>query len=77
MTGHGFRGVASTILHEQGFAHHAIELQLAHQERNSVSASYNHATYLAERRALMLHWANHLDKLRKGGDLLQLPQRAA
>ncbi|CAN5352292.1 tyrosine-type recombinase/integrase [soil metagenome] len=77
MTGHGFRGVASTILHEQGFAHHAIELQLAHQERNSVSASYNHATYLAERRTMMNQWANHLDKLRKGADVLQLPQRAA
>jgi len=77
MTGHGFRGVASTILHEQGFAHHAIELQLAHQERNSVSASYNHATYLVERRAMMIQWANHLDKLRKGADVLQLPQRAA
>lgn len=76
MTGHGFRGVASTILHEQGFAHHAIELQLAHQERNSVSASYNHATYLTERRALMLQWANHLDKLRKGADVHELPQRA-
>lgn len=77
MTGHGFRGVASTILHEQGFAHHAIELQLAHQERNSVSASYNHATYLTERRAMMNQWANHLDKLRKGADVLKLPQRAA
>ena len=44
MTGHGFRGVASTILHEQGFGHHLIELQLAHQERDAVSASYNHAT---------------------------------
>ena len=77
MTGHGFRGVASTILHEQGFAHHAIELQLAHQERNSVSASYNHATYLTERRAMMNQWANHLDKLRNGADVLKLPQRAA
>ena len=42
-----------------------------------MSASYNHATYLTERRALMLHWANHLDKLRKGADVLELPQRAA
>jgi hypothetical protein len=44
MTGHGFRGVASTILHERGWPHAHIELQLAHQERDSVSASYNHAT---------------------------------
>ena len=77
MTGHGFRGVASTILHEHGYPHHAIELQLAHQERGSVSAAYNHATYLAERRAMMLQWANHLDKLRRGADVIQMPQRTA
>jgi integrase len=37
MTGHGFRGVASTLLHEMGFDHAHIELQLAHQERDEVS----------------------------------------
>ena len=37
MTGHGFRGVASTILHELGYRHVIIELQLAHQERNEVT----------------------------------------
>ena len=72
MTGHGFRGMASTILHEQGYAHHAIELQLAHQERNEVSAAYNHATYLKERRVMMCEWANHLDKLRRGADVVPL-----
>jgi hypothetical protein len=36
MTGHGFRGLASTILHEQGYAHEHIELQLAHAPRNAV-----------------------------------------
>jgi integrase len=65
MTGHGFRGMASTILHEQGHPHHLIELQLAHQERDQVAAAYNHATYLAERRAMMCAWAAHLEKLRK------------
>lgn len=77
MTGHGFRGVASTILHEQGHAHHLIELQLAHQERNAVSAAYNHATYLADRGAMMKAWADHLDKLRKGADVIDLRGRAA
>jgi len=77
MTGHGFRGMASTMLHEQGHAHHLIELQLAHQERNQVSAAYNHATYLTDRAAMMRDWANTLDKLRKGADVIQLPQRAA
>lgn len=42
MTGHGFRGVASTVLHELGHRHELIELQLAHQNRNAVSAAYNH-----------------------------------
>lgn len=65
MTGHGFRGVASTILHELGWRHDLIELQLAHQERNQVSAAYNHATYLTERRKMMKSWADQLDVMRE------------
>jgi integrase len=61
MTGHGFRGLSSTILHEQGFDHAHIELQLAHQERNSISAAYNHATYLKPRAKMMQKWADYLD----------------
>ncbi len=64
MTGHGFRGVASTLLHEKGFDHTVIELQLAHQERNRVSASYNWATYLPERKKMMQWWADYLDEVR-------------
>lgn len=75
MTGHGFRGVASTILHEQGFDHAHIELQLAHQERDEVSAAYNFATYLGPRRKMMQWWANHLDELRQGAKVL--PFKAA
>lgn len=60
MTGHGFRGLASTILHEQGYPHEHIELQLAHAPRNEVSAAYNHALYLKPRAAMMQAWANHL-----------------
>lgn len=65
MTGHGFRGVASTILHEMGWPHEHIELQLAHQERNAVSAAYNHALYLAPRAKMMQAWADHLDVMRR------------
>lgn len=75
MTGHGFRGVASTILHELGFEHAHIELQLAHQERNQVSAAYNFATYVPQRRKMMQVWADHLDQLRQGAKIL--PLRAA
>lgn len=72
MTGHGFRGLASTALHEQGFDHQHIELQLAHQERNQVSASYNHALYLEPRTKMMQYWADYLDELRAGAKIISL-----
>jgi integrase len=62
MTGHGFRGMASTILHENGFPHEHIEIQLAHAERDDVSASYNHATYVAQRQKMMQWWGNYLTR---------------
>jgi len=64
MTGHGFRGIASTALHELGHRHDLIELQLAHQERNTTSAAYNWATYLPARAEMMQAWGDHLDVLR-------------
>lgn len=70
MTGHGFRGVASTILHEQGWPHAHIELQLAHQERNAVSAAYNHALYLQQRAKMMQAWADYLDRIAAGADVV-------
>ncbi|AOY93787.1 integrase [Cupriavidus sp. USMAA2-4] len=60
MTGHGFRGLASTALNELGFRPDVIERQLAHVERNKVRAAYNHAQYLPERRQMMQAWADHL-----------------
>jgi integrase len=65
MTGHGYRGIASTILHEQGWPHAHIELQLSHQERDGVSAAYNHALYLKPRAKMMQAWADYLDVLRQ------------
>lgn len=66
MTGHGFRGIASTVLHEHGFDHAHIELQLAHAERNEISAAYNHALYLPQRAAMMAWWGNYLESVAKG-----------
>ncbi|MCB1659941.1 MAG: integrase arm-type DNA-binding domain-containing protein [Pseudomonadales bacterium] len=66
MTGHGFRGLASTILHEQGYLHDAIERQLSHNEKNKVAAAYNHAQHLPYRRQMMQDWANYLDNVRTG-----------
>jgi integrase len=62
-TVHGFRAMASTALNEMGFRPDVIERQLAHQEQNAVRAAYNRAEYLMERRAMMKHWADHLDTL--------------
>lgn len=67
MTAHGFRSVASTILHEQGWPHEHIEFQLAHQERTVISAAHNHALYLAPRAKMMHAWADHLQRLRQDG----------
>ena len=67
MTGHGFRGLASTVLHEQGYNHDHIELQLAHAPRNAVSAAYNHALYLDPRAKMMQDWANFLENTQRGG----------
>jgi len=62
-TGHGFRSTASTILNEHGFHADVIERQLAHSERNSVRAAYNHAQYLPERRKMMQWWADYLNRV--------------
>lgn len=66
-TGHGFRATASTIINESGlFSPDVIERQLAHQERNKVRASYNHADYMPERRKMMQWWASYLDNCAEG-----------
>lgn len=70
MTGHGFRALASTCLNEQGWHPDVIELQLAHAERNKVRAAYNRATRLADRRKMMQSWANYLDALRAGAEVI-------
>lgn len=70
LTAHGFRGMASTMLHEQGWSSDVIERQLSHAERNEVKAAYNHAEYLPQRRKMMQEWADYLDRLR-----VQLPTK--
>jgi len=76
MTGHGFRSMASTLLHEQGWNHQVIERQLAHAERNAVSAAYNFAEHLPERRKMMQAWADYLDGLKAGAEVMPLFGRA-
>lgn len=66
MTGHGFRSMASTRLHEEGlFPSEVIERQLAHGERNTVKRAYNHAQHLPKRKEMMRWWADYLDALKQ------------
>ena len=66
LTAHGFRSMASTMLHERGWPSDVIERQLSHAERNAVKAAYNHAEHLPARRDMMQAWADYLDALRLG-----------
>jgi integrase len=65
MSGHGFRAMASTILHEKGWRDDCIERQLAHAERNKVEAAYNYAQHLSERKKMMQFWSDYLDEISK------------
>ena len=60
MTGHGFRGLAATALREMGYSRDVVDRQLAHAERNQVTAAYVHAEYLAERREMMQRWSDFI-----------------
>ncbi|MBU6404682.1 MAG: integrase arm-type DNA-binding domain-containing protein [Proteobacteria bacterium] len=72
MTTHGFRTTASTMLHEQGYPSDVIERQLAHKEGNAVKDAYNRAAHLPERIRMMQAWADYLDGLRKGADVVPI-----
>jgi integrase len=66
-TGHGFRGLASTILNEKGFNRDWIEAQLAHISGDDTRMAYNHAAYLEGRREMMQAWADYVDECLKRG----------
>ena len=72
MTGHGFRGIASTILHEVGYQHAHIEVQLSHLERDKVSGAYNHAEYIPQRAKMMQEWADYLDGIKGGAKVINI-----
>ena len=74
MTGHGFRGVASTLLNEQGFRGDLVELQLAHLRGNAVERAYNAMQLIPERTAMMQAWADYLDAQRGIGQVLKMKQ---
>jgi integrase len=73
VTGHGFRATARTMLHERlGFDPNVIEAQLAHSVRDSLGRAYNRTEFVEQRRAMLQKWADYLDKLRLGADVVKL-----
>lgn len=69
-TGDGFRHILSTILHEQGYNSAWIETQLAHVYKNSIRDTYNHAQYSEGRRTMLQDYADYLDELECGDNVI-------
>jgi len=73
MSGHGFRAMARTILDEVlGVRPDFIEHQLAHAVRDPNGRAYNRTAHLPERKKMMQQWADYLDKLKAGVDMIPL-----
>ncbi len=73
MTGHGFRAAARTIMDEVlGIRVELIEHQLAHAVKDQNGRAYNRTTHLPERKKMMQQWADYLDKLKAGAEIVPL-----
>ena len=78
MTGHGFRAMARTIMDEVlGERVDLIEHQLAHAVKDPNGRAYNRTAHLPARRKMMQRWADYLDKLRAGADVITLRSSTA
>ncbi|PPD14202.1 MAG: integrase [Methylobacterium sp.] len=77
VTAHGFRATASTLLNQSGrFSPDAIERALAHQDPDAVRRAYNRGAYWKERVEMAQWWADYLDRLRKGADVIAFEKRS-
>ena len=78
ITGHGFRAMARTILHEElQQKPEVIEHQLAHSVPDALGTAYNRTKFLKERRIMMQTWADYLDKIKAGAVVIEISGRAA
>ena len=78
MSGHGYRAMARTILDEVlGVRPDLIEHQLAHAVKDPNGRAYNRTAHLPERRMMMQQWADYLDKLKAGADVIPINTRVA
>ncbi|AJE99147.1 tyrosine-type recombinase/integrase [Pandoraea apista] len=73
ITGHGFRAMARTILHEElEQKPEVIEHQLAHVVPDNLGSAYNRTKFIKERRAMMQQWADYLDRLKAGAQVIPI-----
>ena len=72
MCSHGFRSMASTRLNELGFRSDVIERQLAHIDSNKVRSAYNRSEYIEERTQMMQAYADYLDSLKQGAEVIPI-----
>lgn len=73
LTGHGWRSLARTLLHEKLKYHeNAIERQLAHGTKAANGTAYDRAQFISERIVMMQDWADYLDKLKLGADVIPI-----
>ena len=73
VTGHGFRATARTMLQERlGFDPNVIEAQLAHAVRDSLGRAYNRTEFVEQRRQMVQAWADYLDQLRRGAEVVPI-----
>lgn len=72
MTGHGFRSLARSILGEMGHRWEVLEAMLSHALVNQTAAAYVRTTYFEERRGIMQQWADYLDKVEAGAEVIPL-----
>ncbi len=78
MTGHGFRAMARTILHEElKVDREVIEHQLAHAVPDALGTAYNRTKFIKDRRRMMDLWADYLDKLKAGAEIVSLQGKTA
>nr|WP_202633724.1 integrase arm-type DNA-binding domain-containing protein [Pseudomonas syringae] len=71
-TGHGFRHLLSTSLNSRGYNRDWIERQLAHGDQDSIRDTYNHANYLEQRRGMMQAWADSIDVVCAGANVISI-----
>jgi integrase len=75
ITGHGFRAMARTILHERlNIDPHIVEHQLAHKVPDTLGAAYNRTKFIEQRKLMMQTWADYLDELKSGAKVLPFKQ---